>query len=199
MGIEKLNPILLETERLYLRELSPETYQHLFTSCSDNEISDYFGFRTDEELNAEKDKFSQGITTYSISFCKFHLIDKASGSVIGDCDYHTWILKHRRAELGYKLFDDVHKRKGLMTEALGAVLTYGFEEMNLYRIEALIAPYNTPSQRLLKHYGFKEEGTMRGHYAEDGVNEDSIMLSLLLPEYEELKSSWEKQKKPFKI
>ncbi len=179
---------VLETERLYLRELSPEIYTHLFTNCTDNEISAYFGFKTKEELETEKANFKKGIETYTVSFKKFHLLDKSTGNIIGDCDYHTWIPKHRRAELGYKLYSDEDKRKGLMTEALGAVIEHGFKCMNLYRIEALIADYNTPSKKLLLRYGFQREGVIRGHYVVNGINEDSVMLSLLLPEYEQLTS-----------
>lgn len=192
MGLHQLNPNLLETERLYLRELIPEIYQHLFTHCSDVEICEYMGLKTAKELAEEKAKFRKGIVTYLITFRNFHLLDKKSGAVLGRCGFHTWIPTHRRAEVGYHLFNDEDKGKGLMTEALGTVLTYGFEQMNLYRIEALIADYNIPSHKLLKRYGFKKEGIVRGHYVVDGVNEDSLMVSLLLPEYEHFKDSWKK-------
>ncbi|MBC5995010.1 GNAT family N-acetyltransferase [Pontibacter cellulosilyticus] len=184
------SPFILETERMYLRLLSPEVYGYLFTNCSDKEIKEYFGFTTEEELNAEKEKYSKGYTTYFVSFANFHLLDKQSGRVLGSCGYHTWIPKHRRAEVGYYLLHDQDKGKGLMTEALGPILRYGFEQMKLHRIEALLADYNTPSVRLLKRFGFKDEGTVRGHYVVDGINEDSVLVSLLLPEYEQLKSSW---------
>ena len=190
MDIQKLNPIVLETERLYLRALTPEIYQQLFTTCSDAEISEYMGLATAEELAEEKEKFKLGFVTYFISFRNFMLIDKQTGAVLGRCGYHTWIPKHRRAEIGYHLFHDQDKGKGLMTEALKPVLSHGFEQMNLYRIEALLADYNIPSYKLLKRYSFKEEGTVRGHYIVDGINEDSLLVSLLLPEYEQLKSSW---------
>lgn len=192
MGLHQLNPNVLETDRLYLRELTPAVYQHLFTNCSDSEICEYMGIKTAQELAEEKAKVSKGITTYFITFHNFHLLDKKSGAVLGRCGYHTWIPTHRRAEVGYNLFNDEDKGKGLMTEALGPVLTYGFEQMKLYRVEALLADYNIPSYKLLKHYGFKEEGTVRGHYIVDAVNEDSLLVSLLLPEYELLKSSWKK-------
>ncbi|PRY14259.1 ribosomal-protein-alanine N-acetyltransferase [Pontibacter ummariensis] len=180
---------MLETERLYLRELNPEIYAQLLTSRSDSELMAYFGFQAKEALEEEKERFRQGFVTYFISFHNFHLLDKKTEQVIGKCGFHTWIPTHRRAEVGYQLFHDQHKGKGLMTEALGAVLSYGFEQMNLYRVEAFIADYNVPSHRLLQHSGFSEEGVVRGHYIVDGVNEDSLLLSLLRPEYEKLKAS----------
>ncbi|MFD2514904.1 GNAT family N-acetyltransferase [Pontibacter locisalis] len=180
-------PLILQTDRMYLRELSPEMYGYLFSHITDDEISTYFGFKTEKELEAEKEKFQKGYATYFFSFKIFHLLDKQDNRMLGMCGFHTWVPKHRRAEVGYNLLNDADKGKGLMKEALGAVLAYGFEHMNLYRVEALLAEYNVPSLKLLKYYGFKKEGTVRGHYIVDEVNEDSALYSILLPEFEQLK------------
>ncbi|NDK56264.1 GNAT family N-acetyltransferase [Pontibacter fetidus] len=182
--------IFLETERLYLRELSPEVYKHLFTTCNSSRIAEYLGLSTSKDVEIECEKYNQGMTTYFSTFLSFHILDKQSGRVLGKCGYHTWVPTHRRAEIGYELYADEDKNKGYMTEALGAILAYGFEQMNLHRIEAYIAAYNVPSAKLLKRFGFTEEGNARGHYVVDGINEDSLFLSLLQPEYEQLKSSW---------
>lgn len=184
-----LSATMLETERLYLRALTPEQYAHLLRQASDATLMTYFGFDSEGALETEKEKYSLGYKTFFSSFRHFHLLDKATGKVLGKCDFHTWVPSHRRAEVGYTLFRDEHKRQGLMTEALGAVLSYGFEEMKLHRVEALIADYNVPSRRLLLHYGFTEEGVLRGHYVEDGESKDSLLLSLLRPEYDTLKES----------
>ncbi|MBB6611184.1 GNAT family N-acetyltransferase [Pontibacter sp. Tf4] len=182
--------ICLETDRLYLRELSPEVYQHLFTEFNNSRIAEYLGFTTSKEVDTEREKYAKGMVTYYATFKAFHILDKETGRVLGKCGYHTWVPTHRRAEIGYELFNDADKGKGYMKEALGVVLTYGFEHMNLYRIEAYIADYNIPSGKLLKHYGFTVEGNARGHYVVDGINEDSVSLSLLLPEFEQLKPNW---------
>ncbi|MHC2993779.1 GCN5 family acetyltransferase [Pontibacter sp. HJ8] len=182
--------VVLETERLYLSELNPDIYHYLFTFCSDEEIKAYLGLKNAEELADEKDKFRQGLTTYFHSFKNFRILHKAQGTMMGRCGFHTWIVSHRRAEVGYTLLDDAYKRKGYMTEALGPVLSYGFEKMKLRRIEALAADYNTPSIKLLEHYGFKLEGVIREHYVVDGINEDSVLYSIIRPEYDQLKSSW---------
>jgi ribosomal-protein-alanine N-acetyltransferase len=60
-----------------------------------------------------------------------------------------------------------------------AVLDVGFIELNLHRIEALVAADNTPSVKLLLRYGFTKEGTMREDYVVEGKNEDSDCYSLL--------------------
>jgi [ribosomal protein S5]-alanine N-acetyltransferase len=183
-------PVVLETERLYLSELSPAVYNYLFTACSDEQIKAYLGLKDDAELKEEKNKFKLGLTTYFYSFRNFRIIEKATNTVMGRCGFHTWIVSHNRAEVGYALLKDSYKQKGYMGEALGPVLAYGFEEMGLRRIEALAADYNTPSLKLLKRYGFQFEGTVREHYVVNGVNEDSVLYSLIRPDYDQLKASW---------
>lgn len=183
-------PVILETPRLYLRELNPAIMQHLFTACSDEEICAALGIKNEKELAEEKDKFSKGMTTYYHSFKNFIMVDKKTDKAIGRCGYHTWIASHRRAEVGYVLFDDSYKRQGLMTEALGPVLAYGFEAMGLRRIEALAADYNTPSVRLLEKYGMQLEGVIREHYVVNGINEDSVLYSIIRPDYDRVKEFW---------
>jgi [ribosomal protein S5]-alanine N-acetyltransferase len=180
--------IILETDRLYLRELSPEVYKHLFTACNSSRIAEYLGLITNNEVEIEREKYNQGMVTYFTTFLSFHILDKQSGRVLGKCGFHTWVPTHRRAEIGYELYADEDKNKGYMTEALSAILAYGFEQMNLHRIEAYIADYNIPSAKLLKRFGFTEEGNARGHYIVDGINEDSLLLSLLQPEFAQLQS-----------
>jgi ribosomal-protein-alanine N-acetyltransferase len=50
-----------------------------------------------------------------------------------------------------------------MPEALQAILRYGFDTLNLYRVEALVIPGNTQSLRVLQKLGFQEEGLRRGY------------------------------------
>jgi [ribosomal protein S5]-alanine N-acetyltransferase len=182
--------VIIETPRLYLRELNPAMVKYLFTACTDDEICAALGLKDEQELAQEKDKFRKGMTTYYHSFKNFIMVDKQTDKAIGRCGYHTWIVSHRRAEVGYVLFDDSYKRQGLMTEALGPVLAYGFEEMGLRRIEALAADYNIPSVRLLQKYGMQLEGVIREHYVVDGVNEDSVLYSIIRPDYDRVKEFW---------
>ena len=126
----------------------------------------------------------KGMETHRISIFVFLLIDKETGFPIGECGFHTWAASHNRAEVFYNMTNDNYKQKGLMTEALKAVLKFGFTQLKLHRIEALIAAENEPSLKLLFRYGFSKEGTMREDYVVDGKNEDSDCYSLLKWEWE---------------
>ncbi len=178
-----MNFIVLETKRLLLKGLSPEDMTVLFENFSKTEIKKMLGHRSDEEYELEAYKQRNGYASYNRRFLLFLLSDKSTGLIIGRCGIHNWNVDHRRAEIGYNLSDENYKRKGFMTEALGAVMDYGFTQLNLHRMEALVGSTNTPSLRLMEKYGFVKEGELREHYLVGEKYEDSLVFSILQKEY----------------
>jgi ribosomal-protein-alanine N-acetyltransferase len=171
----------LETPRLLLRKIDAKVYQHVFTQYNETEIAHFFGTTSEESLLRERQYFEHGLESFERSFVAFHLLEKGSDMPIGWIGYTIWYTRHARAEVGYHLFDDSSKRKGFMSEALSAVLKYGFEEMKLHRVEACIAPENEASIGLVRKFGFQLEGHLREHYWKNGVFEDSLIFALLAP------------------
>jgi [ribosomal protein S5]-alanine N-acetyltransferase len=163
--------------------LTPEVYHYVFTNYTEDELKEFFGCQTGEPLQEERRKYEQGLSMYRKSFFVFQLIEKDSNNVIGWCGYHTWYVLHNRAEIGYLISDEASKRKGYMSEALPAVIEYGFDKMKLHRIEAMLNPDNVASLKLLGAQGFVKEGYLREHYFKDGKPEDSLVMSLLKKEY----------------
>lgn len=175
----------LKTDRLKLRVVTPEVYSYVYDNYDNEALKAFFGLTTDEDVEKEREKYRKGVTTYNRSFTHFFIIEPDTETVIGWCGYHIWYTDHNRAEIGYMLFDDTHKRKGYMGEVLPVALKYGFDSMQLYRIEALASPDNSASIKLLDKSGFVKEGHLREHYRNKstGVMEDSVIYSLLKPEY----------------
>lgn len=174
---------ILTTERLLLRKLSLETFEYIYANYSNEQLIGFLGLENEEQLAIEKNKFEKGLTTFNKSFLYFQILDKSTEKIIGWCGFHTWYLDHFRAEIGYGLFDENFKNKGIMTETMKAVLEYGFHQMKLYRIEAFIGTYNIPSLKLVEKFGFTKEGILRNHYLKNNVMEDSVVYSLLQDEY----------------
>jgi [ribosomal protein S5]-alanine N-acetyltransferase len=183
MDKDNFNQIILETERLLLKELNPEIIYNLFTFYTDEEIMQFMGLRSESELEAERLKFEGGYTTFKTSSKLFIIEDKQTGGVIGRTGFHTWYIHHFRAEMGYSITDDRYLAKGYMTEANRAAIQFGFEEMDLNRIEAFTSPDNEASVKLLLSLGFKEEGLLRRHYFKDNKMHDSACFGLLRSEF----------------
>jgi len=139
----------------------------------------FYGINSEEQLKKLKSRHHKGHSTFNRTFLYFHLIERLNNKVIGWCGYHTWAIDHDRAELGYEMNDEKYMGKGLMSEALSVVLEYGFKSLGLYRVEALISPYNKASLRLLEKNNFVKEGILKQHYKVNGVNEDSHIYALL--------------------
>ena len=175
-------PNFLETERLLIRIETAEEYKHLFESLSDTELKEFFNF-DQETLNIQKAKVLGGMTTYRMSFRIFHLIEKQTRKIIGDFAFHNWYPMHSRAELGYAMKSDEYKNKGYLKEALKVMIPYGFEEMKLNRMEAIIGLNNIASQKAVLGIGFTQEALLKEHYGDNGIIEDSLLYRLLLSEY----------------
>jgi ribosomal-protein-alanine N-acetyltransferase len=66
-----------------------------------------------------------------------------------------------------------------MTEALNATIDYGFEAMQINRVEAQVHPQNAPSIRTLETLGFLREGYQRQAGYWHGTHHDLLQFALL--------------------
>ena len=82
------------------------------------------------------------------------------------------------ASLGYWI-GKIHARQGYMTEGLRLVLSFAFERLRLYRVEAACLPHNAASRKLLLKSGFREEGYARQYLSIDGKWQDHVLFGLL--------------------
>lgn len=108
---------------------------------------------------------------------------KGDDKLIGSAGFYKWIQPERyQAEMGYDL-NPAFWGMGIMAEALGAIIQYGFDQMGLHRIEVLISHHNKRSQTLIRRLGFKREGVLRDHYFVEGRFSDDVIFSLLKEEW----------------
>lgn len=179
----------IRSPRLILRELNPPVVRRLFNNHTGPEIFHMLGCGTEQDYLAIKERYWVNyIDNPRLSFRSWLLIDPKTGGLIGDCGFHSWWLRHNYAEAGYGIWDESHKGKGLMSEALEQVLQTGFEEMKLQRIEAFVVPGNKPSIHLLQKFGFRREGLLRRRFCTDGKMEHTLAFALLPEEFESRKN-----------
>lgn len=179
-----MNLVTLETNRLLLTGFSPEDIKHIFDHLPKPAIKEILGHRSEEEYQKEEQKHKNGYSSYNRSFMLFLLTDKESGTIIGRCGLHNWNKEHQRAEIGYIMEDDHFKRKGLMSEAVKTIINYGFRELQLNRIEALVEVSNVASIKILEKNNFNREGLLKQHVYIANTFSDTILLAVLRGEQE---------------
>ncbi len=82
------------------------------------------------------------------------------------------------ASLGYWIGQS-YARQGYMSEALSALLDFGFEHLGMHRIEAACLPQNEASKTLLNKLGFSEEGYARQYLRINGSWQDHVLFAIL--------------------
>lgn len=103
------------------------------------------------------------------------------GVVIGGVSLNAIVLGAMRGcFMGYHI-DETEQGKGLMTEAVRAVVAYAFDELQLHRVSANYVPTNERSGRLLKRLGFTVEGYARDYLFVGGEWRDHVLTSLINP------------------
>ncbi|MBX6342118.1 MAG: GNAT family N-acetyltransferase, partial [Thermomicrobiaceae bacterium] len=110
------------------------------------------------------------------------IVDRASGRVVGTVTLFNVDQGDRRAEIGYALARPLWGR-GYMTEAVRAVLAFGFEALGLNRIEAMCEAPNVASARVMEKVGMRYEGTLRQYLFSKGAFQDMRLYAILREEW----------------
>jgi ribosomal-protein-alanine N-acetyltransferase len=173
---------MLETNRLFLKNITPEYLNVVFSTKTDSEIQLEFGLEL-IEFQKLKYRVQGGLETHSITVNYFLMIEKLTDKIIGECGYHNLNKLHHKAELFYGMRSDEFKKQGFMSETVPKVLDYGFNHLNLHRIEVKVSPLNIPSVRIIEKNGFIKEGFLREDYFINDKYENSEIYSLLKAEY----------------
>ena len=87
-------------------------------------------------------------------------------------------------EIGYRLFDPQRGGRGYTSEATRLLVDYLFHAYTYHRLELLMDPQNTASERIAQKNGFTQEGLMRQAFFINGSMRDVKMYSLLRPEWQ---------------
>ena len=114
--------------------------------------------------------------------------DASSGTVIGSTRYHDIVPAVERVEIGYTWYAQSRWRSNVNTTCKLLLLTHAFDALGCKCVGLRTDNFNFRSQRAIEALGAKKDGVIRHHAARrDGTVRDTVMYSILLEEWRDLK------------
>lgn len=150
----------MNTSRLKLRPVVLSDLDNIFLGLSDPLVIKYYGvsYETKEKTKEQMQWYENLVKEKKGIWWAIENID--SHEFYGAIGYNDWDHTHRKAEIGV-WFLPKYWGRGFMKEAMEITLKYGFETMNLHRVEAYVREENTVCKKGLNKLNFTREGIFR--------------------------------------
>ena len=178
----------LQTERLILRRMRVSDAEDMYHYAHRPEVTRYLLWSPHPDIYHTQDYLRYLATRYAAgTFYDWGVIFKQNGRMIGTCGFTTIDCAHDAAEIGYVLNPDYHGM-GIATEAVEAVLAFGFDKLLLHRIEARFMEGNDASLRVMEKVGMRFEGWRRESMLVKGSYRTIGYSSILFDEYAKRKA-----------
>jgi len=155
--------IILETDRLYLREFVENDFIDLCEILQDKNVMYAYEHSFSEE--EVKNWYNKNIERYNENgFGLWAVIHKETKEFLGQCGLTIQDLNGEKyLEIGY-LFKKKHWHKGYAVEAALGCKNYAFENLNANKIYSIIRENNIPSQNVAKRIGMEKVNEIIKHY-----------------------------------
>lgn len=177
--------MLLETERLILRDFNNSDWEALHELYMKPETVKYnpSGYPENEEA-------SKAIVAGWVSQADSTAREKYTAAILGKADLQfVGVIsldlgdrKYRKGEIWYKLLPDCWGQ-GYATEATKGMLAFGFEQLQLHRIESGCSIHNIASYKVMEKVGMTREGIKRKVLPLDNDWHDAYLYAILEEEY----------------
>ena len=138
--------MILETERLILREMDQNDYDALYAVLADSDIMEHYPYTFDEAR--VRNWITRNMERYQKDgFGLWAVVLKETGEMIGDCGITMQkIHGHLLPEIGYHIRKD-QQRRGYASEAAAACIRYAFENYDFPAVYSYMKHTNISSQR----------------------------------------------------
>lgn len=169
----------LDTPRLSLRKMQMRDAADIYAWASDPLVSRYVLWDSHKSIADSRNYiryirrlYRQGLPS------SWAMVLKETGGVIGTVGFMWYSSVNQSAEVGYSMSRSYWNR-GLMTEALSAVLAFGFDRLGLHRVEAQFDVRNPASGKVMEKCGMRCEGVLRDRIRNKGEFIDVALYSML--------------------
>jgi ribosomal-protein-alanine N-acetyltransferase len=170
---------ILETERLVLRRVNENDANEIFALRSNPETMKYIPRPLVKSIDDALEHIAMiDAKIESNEGINWAITYKDNPKLIGIIGHYRIKPEHFRAEVGYMLLPEYHG-KGIISEAIKEAVNYGFNEMKLHSIEAIIDPENFGSARVLEKNNFVKEAHLKENEFYEGRFLDTVIYSIL--------------------
>jgi len=176
--------IMLTTPRLVLRRLAIDDAQAMYENwASDEAVTKYMSWDVHESVEVTRDILSKWIADYEKPDY-YHWAIEYENTLIGTIGLNAVNTTHERCEMGYCI-GTKWWNQGLVTEAVGEVIRFVFEDLNGNKVCALYDVQNPGSGRVMQKNGMKQEGLLREqNIRKDGTRGDIAYYAIIRSEWD---------------
>jgi len=173
----------IETERLIIRRMTMHDAQDMYEYSCDPRVARHVLWDAYRSVGEMRGYIRSTLRRYRMGESASLAIQlKDTGKVVGTIGFMWYQRENNAAEVGYSLAYN-QWNKGIMTEALWAVVDFGFRELHLNRIEAQHEVENAASGRVMEKVGMVKEGTLRQRLFNKGKYVDVNLYAILREDY----------------
>lgn len=166
--------IVIQTNRLFLRNITDDDLSNIYKGLSHPEVIKHYGVSFESiEATEEQMRWFKNPSQSWWAIC-----ESSSDKFIGAVGFNAISIQHKKAEIGLWLLPEFWG-KGYMQEIMPPVCNYGFDHLNLHRIEGFVETENTACRRSMRNVSFTHEGTMKDCEIKDGKFISVEIYSLL--------------------
>jgi ribosomal-protein-alanine N-acetyltransferase len=181
--MNSFDQINIQTNRLLLRPLQVSDAPALLAIFGDEKVMRYWSTPAWDSIDIAHELIARDLKAMADgTYIRLGIERTEDHALIGTASLFDLNEQCRRAEIGYGMTSSAWG-VGYMHEALSALLSFGFSELKLNRVEADIDPRNLASAKSLERLGFTREGYLRERWIVDGVVSDTALYGLLVSEW----------------
>ncbi|HIS00009.1 MAG TPA: GNAT family N-acetyltransferase [Candidatus Excrementavichristensenella intestinipullorum] len=173
----------LETHRLVLRRMTMRDAQDMYEYSRDPQVARHVLWDAHRSLGETRSYIRSALRRYRAGQAASLVIElKAERKVIGTIGFMWYQQDNSSAEVGYSL-SRAYWNRGIMTEALGAVVDFAFRQLRINRLEAQHEVDNPASGQVMRNVGMVKEGTLRQRLFNKGRYVDVDLYAILREDF----------------
>ena len=184
----KLSPVTLEGHGIRLEPLLPEHEDALSAAAADGELWNLW-FTSVPRSEETKTYIANALAGQQAGHMLPWVVRELStGEIVGTTRYHDVVASIDRVEIGYTWYAKRWQKSHVNTVCKLLLLAHAFETLGCQVVGLRTDNFNFNSQRAIEGLGAKKDGILRHHQARrDGTVRDSVMYSILLSEWSDVK------------